>query len=192
MSNGQPTPSQAKPMSQEDTKPYDIKHWEYARGEWTKLPFSPWEDLKETNYEEMLRAVGYEAWGNVGEEDSCPSTAIQVYRAEKSTPTTEKWTYFVCLSMGPSVFEEVWVKDLPSLLQFLREFGPVFQTQSREEVVSFLKETLTKAFRVWHGHDATFACQDCDPLRYREEQKRRLARLQAKKTANSPPLKGAL
>lgn len=160
------------------------KSWTYTRGEWTEIP-TPWNEYPQLkNIEDMRLAAGYKHWGDLGDEEKS-SVYMHVFIATTESVVTVRWKYYVEFSLlAESYFEEVWIADLPSLLQFLREFGPIFQTEVQGIFVSFLKATLTKVFQVWHGHDAEEPCSRCDPNEINRRNVRRKAR-QAIRASNT-------
>jgi hypothetical protein len=75
-------------------------------------------------------------------------------------------TFFVDVCWDGCTCRQIFLPDFPSLLMFLRDFGPVFQLSALRFDIEEMKEMMVRTFRKEHGHDSRSVCKDCDPLEF--------------------------
>lgn len=96
------------------------KTWEYYQGEWTEIE-DPLGDVENETREEAMERVGYsvyplEAWGSI----EYGSSVILYRDREGALP------YLVTFCFGDNVPYNVCIDDVPSLMQWLKDYTPIF------------------------------------------------------------------
>lgn len=136
-------------------------NWKYYKGEWTKID-DPLVWNEDEEWGTILTRAGYHSypahiWGE--EEDD----HIELYIKQDDTPP-----YLINLILGGNIIA-VYIDDLPNLMQWLKDYAPVFSL----DIVPLLNDFLTlfaRAFRAWHGHEWESPCAICDPYAYQRIQ----------------------
>jgi hypothetical protein len=126
--------------------------WEYTRTQgWNKVssPIPDWPSS--TPLDEPL---GYRLIP-LGNGD------LVVYQSE--TPEAMYRYLALVKTVDGSTLSAVLVRDLPDLLGLVQEIYPLSYLQHATSYAQRLEDMVRKLFRVLHGHDATQACQECDP-----------------------------
>jgi hypothetical protein len=145
------------------TKEERMRAWKYHLGVWTEF-----EDPLVVEGEELnvtLKRAGYNSAMNYGEEGVFEA---EVYRAEGSPL---EWLIIFSLDVGS--FECVYIEDIPSLMQWQRDFATFYMLERMDYRLNELTEAARRAFRAWHGHESENVCDDCDPLETRRREQRR-------------------
>lgn len=98
--------------------------------------------------------------------------------------------YLIEMCFGTEI-SQIVIKDTPSLLQFMKEYLPVFNILREDDFKSFLENVIGKFFEAYHGHDHTDCCVECDRLQYQKNVKahqqwvnEKLEKLKASKDAS--------
>ena len=131
----------------------ETKAWKYHRGDWTEID-DPlvWE--KDDEWETVFSRAGYYSFPSATYGEG---TCAELYvKKDYSSP------YLITFSLSDSI-EHVYIDDIPSLMQWLRDYSPIWSLQ---QIASQQEDLLTlfgRAFRAWHGHGYENVCSDCDP-----------------------------
>lgn len=147
-----------------------MKAWKYCRGEWTEIE-DPlvWNWNKDEEWESVLSRASYcdfpfIEWGHL-------ENTMQLYIKNDDEPP-----YLITFNLSSSI-EHVYIDDMPSLMQWLRDYTPLFSLQQIAEIQDGLLKLFERAFRAWHGHSYLDVCPKCDPdgfKRLQELQRRRM------------------
>ncbi len=126
----------------------------YSRGQWSEgIDLPKWEDNEE--FSTYLERIGYTSSKvNIGSEHG---SLIEIYES-----SSQSSFYASVCPMGSTCYE-VFISDFPSLMMFMREFGPAFSALNVDGQQQQILELLEKTFRVYHGHAAHELCAQCDP-----------------------------
>lgn len=126
----------------------------YTRGKWTDgIDLPEWKDNEE--FSDYIERIEYQSSKlNIGSQHG---PQIEVYES-----STHNSFYASICPMGGTCYE-VLISDFPSLMMFVKEYGPAFSTLNIEGSQQEILELLEKTFRVYHGHAAHEMCQECDP-----------------------------
>jgi hypothetical protein len=160
-----------------------MKAWKYSRGEWTEIE-SPlvWLDGEEMGT--ALERAGYYRSASASYGYTDIGYGIEVYTKEERGPP-----YLLTVAVDGETYEEVWIEDFPSLLEFLRDFAPQFVQSGLEFRIGEMEKLMEKAFQAWHGHAAYSVCKQCDPLEWDEVQRLRRDKAAALKAERKGPFK---
>ncbi|MDD4985439.1 MAG: hypothetical protein PHQ43_06570 [Dehalococcoidales bacterium] len=150
-----------------------MKVWKYHQGEWTEIdePFT-WNEGED--FTVFLQRSGYYHFPDLTFGDN-------TYHAELFTRLDDKPPYLVVFSLTSGTCDYVYIYDVPSLMQWLRDYAPVWllsQMACQQEEQMTL---LGRAFQARHGHSYENVCPDCDPAKWEKRQARR-ARAKQKDT----------
>lgn len=146
----------------------------YQKGQWIENTTFP--ELKEDeNFDEYLKRVGFPIqtinFGCGDDEDF----GFYVYERVEDN----KDDFFIMIYPLASKAYLVFIPDFISLMMFLREYTQVFTLQNLLEKLEEMHKTITKIFRVYHGHDPDSCCRQCDPVAFEKfEQKKKEKRNQ--------------
>lgn len=149
-----------------------MREFTYSRGQWTDgMSLSPWQSNEE--FKGYLARIGYNNHPlSIGSENG---PQIEVY------PSDDESSFLAVVSpLGNGTFD-VHLPDLPSLMMFMKDFGPSFSAIHAADEQAEISELLRKLFRAYHGHDSYNACQKCDPegvaaaRRWRERRQQKIA-----------------
>jgi hypothetical protein len=143
-----------------------MSRFTYSRGQWTDGHDLPvWGDDEE--FTAYLERIGYSSSKLcVGSEHG---SCLDIYES------SDGGSFFVSAAPMGTTCYEVFLPDFPSLMLFLKEFGPAFSMLSTGDDHREVLALLEKLFRVYHGHAAYEICKQCDPqgweasMRHREE-----------------------
>jgi hypothetical protein len=153
-----------------NNKETSMKAWRYKRGEWTEID-DPLEWHDGEDFAEGLQRSGYykHACSSYGNEFSGD---MQVYAKRE-----DRQPYLVCVCFDGSRVEHVFIDDFPSMMEFLRDFVPLFTQIELQSQIDDMKSPMEKAFQAWHGHGTEQICRECAPVEWEEvrEFKRKLA-----------------
>lgn len=135
--------------------------WKYYRGEWTETE-DPLVWNNDDKWGTVLSRAGYYDFPSAtyGED---PYIA-ELYVKKDYTPP-----YLITFSLSDTI-EHVYIDDIPSLMQWLRDYTPIWSLQ---QIAAQQEELLTlfgRAFRAWHGHAYTNVCPSCDPDQFKRLQ----------------------
>jgi hypothetical protein len=83
----------------------------------------------------------------------------------------------------PNRWEIIFIDDFPSMMQFLREYGPLCTCTNLDFYLQELEKIAEKTFMALHGHDSSGSCWDCDPDGMRRIEERRRQREERKNKA---------
>jgi hypothetical protein len=143
----------------------------YNRGQWTDSCDLPeWADNEE--FSAYIRRIGY-AISRLcvgAEHGSC----IELYESSNDG------SFYASVAPMGSTCYEVFLPDFPSLMLFLKEFGPAFSLLSSEGEQHEIFNLLEKLFRVYHGHAPYELCKQCDPQGWEANLRLRDARAKSK------------
>lgn len=152
-----------------------MKAWKYHHGEWSEIEdpmvWNEGEDSKTA-----FKRAGYYTFPfcRFGVEEGQPS--IELYAKEDYGPP-----WLVNLNITDAI-EYIYIYDLPSLMQFLRDYAPMCSLSQmadiQEEQVS---KILSRAFQAWHGHDFDNVCPRCDPLEFKRREQARQRRMEKRR-----------
>ena len=135
----------------------------YTRGQWTDGSGLP-EQVDNEEFSAYIRRIGYSASRLcVGSEDG-PS--VELYESSDRSSF-----YANVVPMGSTCYE-VFLPDFPSLMLFMKEFGPALSLLNTETQQQEILSLLEKLFRVYHGHAAYELCKECDPKGWEANLKR--------------------
>lgn len=144
-----------------------MREYTYTQGQWTETnSLPPWEDADTS--ETWLNRAGYSThlFGvGIATDD------IKVFPSQDDT----KDGYLAQVCPDGSRVYDVVLPDFPSLMLFLRDFGPAFSAMRLDSRAQDFDDIMRKLFRVYHGHDMLSVCQECDPDEWaaREEFRKR-------------------
>lgn len=126
----------------------------YSKGQWTNGNDLPqWSDDEE--FSAYLERIGYSSPKlTIGSEHG---SSIEIFESSDSG------SFYASVAPMDTTCYEVFLPDFPSLMLFLKEFGPAFSALSSERNQSDILSLLEKIFRVYHGHAAYEICKQCDP-----------------------------
>ena len=152
-----------------------MNSWKYYRGEWTEIedPLE-WKDGEE--WETFLKRAGYYSFPQQTWGDSAVSAGVDLYVKEDY-----KSPYLITFNFSAYI-EHVYIDDIPSLMQWLRDYTPLFSLQQIAETQDELQTLFERAFRAWHGHSYMDVCPRCDPLEVEKRQQFRQRRMERQKT----------
>jgi hypothetical protein len=78
------------------------------------------------------------------------------------------WPIMGCVEQAVvETYDEILVASPAALWRLLGELVPVIARLSAMDATMQRDQLLGRAYRVWHGHDATEVCGTCDPLEAR-------------------------
>jgi len=150
------------------------KSWKYHNGTWSEIEESlEWHEDEDLNI--ALKRAGFQANPMATYGDAAGSPAIDVYGKKDEAPP-----YLIFFSFGDNIWE-VLVDDLPSLMQWLRDYAPFFLLEKVAYLIEELQTIGEKGFRAWHGHDYQNVCPTCDPIGWKRNQEWLREREKAKK-----------
>jgi hypothetical protein len=146
-----------------------MKLWQYDRGTWDLIedPFT-WESG--VDWEKVSRRLGYGSPADWGGEDTEFRPNFAVYEALETTTFTQRWPYLIDVSVGGDCSSFVLVPELPSLLLFLKEYGPIFEAARIGGYLEELHGMAKKLFHAEHGHYPYDVCRNCAPVEYRRQE----------------------
>ena len=135
-----------------------MKAYTYHLGTWgeTEIPSYTSEDRT------YLTSLGYESLPDIeigGEDD----IRITIYPSLSNNG--KSFVFFNTLFH----WYVILIDDFPSMMQFLREYGPVCSAANTEFQIEELLKIAEKAFHASHGHGYEIACPVCDPNEYRRQ-----------------------
>lgn len=147
--------------------------WKYYRGEWTEIedPLA-WKESEE--WETVLSRAGYYDFPSLAFGNAYPGAQLYVKKGD-AIP------YLITFNLSDSV-EHVYIDDIPSLMQWLRDYAPLFSLPQIADRQEELLKLFGRAFRAWHGHDYIDVCLRCDPIEYRKLQEFHQRRMEKKIT----------
>jgi hypothetical protein len=143
-----------------------MKIWQYVRGLWDQIedPFA-WPEGED--WERVYQRLGYGSPSQWGGEEAFYRPSLGVHeRGRAPTSFTDRFPYLLDVSVSGESSVFVLIPDFPSLLLFLREYGPVFESARTGGYLEELHEMASKIFRAEHGHSFSDVCLSCDPDRY--------------------------
>lgn len=143
----------------------------YTRGQWADgIDLPAWADDEE--FSAYLHRIGYSSCRLcVGDEHG---SSLELYESSDGS------SFYANVTPMGSACYEVFLPDFPSLMLFLKEFGPAFSLLNTESRQHEILSLLEKLFQAYHGHDAYELCKQCDPRGWEANLKRREARAQSK------------
>lgn len=135
----------------------------YTRGVWTDgIDLPPFGDDEQTA--DYLERIGFHpAPHRFGSE---ALAQIDLYEGAYGGRSD---FYAVVTPVGNHGYD-VHVSDFPSVMQFIKDFGPAFAAHELQMQVAELNARFAKYFRAEHGHDADTSCKVCDPVGWAEQQ----------------------
>ena len=141
-----------------------MSRYTYTKGQWTDGNDLPeWADNED--FSEYLDRVGYSpAKLCVGSEHG---SCIDIYES------SDLGSFYASVAPLGGTCYEVFLPDFPSLMLFLKDFGPIFSALNIESDQSEILKLLEKLFRAYHGHEAYAICKQCDPTGWEANIKRR-------------------
>jgi len=147
--------------------------WKYHRGEWTETE-DPLVWNKDDEWKTVLSRAGYYDFPAVtyGQE---PCVA-ELYMKKGDEPP-----YLITFSLSDSI-EHVYIDDLPSLMQWVRDYTPLLLLQQIADEQEELLTLFGRAFRAWHGHSYTNVCPVCDPNQFKKQQETHQRLMEMRKT----------
>ena len=148
-----------------------MSRYTYTRGEWKDGNDHPeWADSED--FRSYMTRIGYRTLGlTIGSEHG---SSIEVFEAADGK------SFYANITPCGSNCYEVFIPDFPSLMLFMKEFGPIFAAISIESDQREMLNSLEKLFRVYHGHAAHNICRECAPEEWEARVKQREARTKAK------------
>lgn len=136
----------------------------YSRGQWSDgIDLPEWGEGEE--FDSYLERLGFSpSKMTIGwEHGSC----IDIYENDASK------SFLASVSPRGTTCYEVLLPDFPSLMMFMRDFGPTFAALNVESDLSEIRNVIDKFFRATHGHDASDICRECAPYEWAARQRRR-------------------
>ena len=154
-----------------------MSRYTYSKGQWTDGNDLPqWADNED--FSAYLDRIGHSSSKlSVGSEHG---SCIEIYESSSSS------SFYASVAPLGSTCYEVFLPDFPSLMLFLKDFGPIFSALNIESDQSEIIKILEKLFRVYHGHEPYNLCRQCDPKGWEDNIKRREenAKIMSGKTAS--------
>lgn len=138
-----------------------FSEWSYERGEWAPAKiFQDW--LDEESWETVLRRHGWEPEADApfmsDESDAEEEAIFTLVASQRDGPA-----FLVAVELAHvRTLGYIIVADLPSLLQFYKDFG-VLNRWSRSDQSALRRTSLEKRFHIAHGHGLEESCRVCDP-----------------------------
>ena len=146
--------------------------WEFTQGQgWKRIacPIEPPNDIDDMS--DWLKRQGYKSQHEL--TDDFDAFGLVVY-THQSDNWQGAYNYVVFLNtVDGDSFETIFVPALPDLLALGREVYPLFRMAQTTQQQNWLEDILSKFFQVYHGHDLTNFCRQCDPVAHERFQKRR-------------------
>jgi hypothetical protein len=136
-----------------------------------EIDFEPeWGD---EDYSEWALKAGFETYGHLDSSDSEADwgTEVRIYCSSGN----KEWCALVEIGDGGTI-DWILVRTRIDLLYLRMELIP-FHALATIRRFDRLVKLSEQAFCAWHGHEAMYPCQKCDPLQVDlEERERRTAR----------------
>jgi hypothetical protein len=136
-----------------------MKAWKYKNGQWESIE-DPLPDIDD--WEEALKQGGFVkasvTWGGQFGQH------VELYMSKDEEPP-----YMVSFDLV-DVCRNVYFDDMPTLMQWLKEYTPIFTALEVEALLDDITAMTRKLFRALHGHDADQVCPECDPFKYKKLQ----------------------
>lgn len=143
--------------------------YQYARGQWKQID-CPFPDSKETDYLKALQEWGYgTAIDEIGKEWGL---MLKIYERNEEKDHNRSCEFLVDITPTGCSIYPVLIEDLPTLLQFLRNYLPIFEGDAVRVHLLAIEQAIDRAFMAWHGHPSWDACRECDRVEQRLHQKR--------------------
>ena len=147
--------------------------WKYTRGEWTEID-DPLVWKEDEDWETVLKRAGYYSFPSASYGDD-PYIAELYIKKDNEPP------YLIAFSLSDYI-EHVYIDDIPSLMQWLRDYTPIWSLQQIADLQEELLTLFGRAFRAWHGHDYTNVCPVCDPNQFKKQQETHQRLMEMRKT----------
>ena len=150
--------------------------WKYHFGEWTEIE-DPllWNEGEE--WGTTLQRAGYRDYPQFTLGGQFSSIIAQLYLKKDDEPP-----YLITFGISDTV-ENVYIDSLPSLMYWLREYGPFYSLIQIAETQDDLLTLFGRAFRAWHGHDYNDVCLRCAPNQFKQLQELRQKLMERQKKA---------
>ena len=120
-------------------------NWEYHRGEWTETQKTLMGRDKEIeDFEVVLERSGYRVYPvkTFGAKDN--TFCVELYESYGKETDPPYSPYLISFSFSGDDFELVFINDLPSLMQWLRDYAPIFLlteiADKQEELFNLLEK----------------------------------------------------
>ncbi len=152
-----------------------MKAWKFANGEWIEIDdLLVWNEGED--FASALKRAGYYPFPDVTYGDGC-------YKADLFTKEDGTLPYLIVVSLTSSTIDYIYFYDVPSLMQWLRDYAPIWLLSQvawqQEELLTLHRRT----FRTWHGHDYKRVCPVCDPEEWERLQQARRGRVNRRNTS---------
>lgn len=135
----------------------------YNRGVWTEgINLPKFNDGEQTA--EYLERVGFSPSGHRFGSDL--NAQILLYEGTAAGRSD----FFAVVAPTGNGWYDVHLPDLPSAMQFIKDYGAAFSAQELQTQIEVLNERFAKFFRAEHGHDVDMSCKLCDPVGAQEAQ----------------------
>lgn len=133
----------------------------YDQGTWNEgMPLPELGD--DEQHSDYFQRIGYSPYGTrMGNEGGI--------ELELHESNSGRAFYAVVTPAGNAVYD-VYLPNFPSLMQFLKDYGPAFTLTRLRTDIEELSEAFRKLFHALHGHDAYTFCKKCDPKAWEEAQ----------------------
>lgn len=136
-----------------------MNRFTYSRGQWVDgMPLPEPHDNEE--WEAYLKRIGLSRSPTLSIGDEV-ITDIDIFVVDE-----EAGSYLASVTPTGYRCYDVFLPDFPSLMLFIKEYAPAFSAICIQQELATLRRMGRKLFRMYHGHDAGFACQDCDPMEW--------------------------
>jgi hypothetical protein len=114
------------------------------------------QDIREDESDdEWLQRIGYAWERNVGIPNCHQLRWFVSTKASSEHP-------FVAILRDGDISRVIFLPTFESLLRLQAMIAPMISQTLLELHLSKLEETVSKAFRLWHGHHESGACNECD------------------------------
>ena len=137
------------------------KAWKYHLGEWSQID-NPMVWYEGEDFDIAMKRAGYYSFP---QQEYGGDLRLYVKK-------DDELPYLITFNLSDTI-ESVYVYDLPSVMQWLRDYSPIFLLSEMAFLQDETQTLLRRAFRAWHGHDYQNICARCDPLKYERIQQMR-------------------
>lgn len=126
----------------------------YNRGTWDVGSVLPiWEDHE--NGDEYVERLHYST--SPTRFGHPHGSQIEVYESMVND------SFLALVTLGSGSVHEVYLPDFPSMMEFIKDHGAGFSTDSINTILHNLSEVMDKLFQAQHGHPSHDICSKCNP-----------------------------
>lgn len=143
-----------------------MKAWKYYHGEWLVIDHPMIWNVGE-DFEIAIEREGYYKFPSMTFGDLY---GIKIYTKKNNDDNEFPFLISLCIS---DYCYTIYIETLPDLMNWLRDYSPLFTLHQMAYVHDELFTLFSRAFQAWHGHDYTVFCYHCDPDAWEARRKRK-------------------